>query len=230
MMGLVSRAVAKTAFEARRERHAMSRRLHWDNVYTTKRESEVSWFQQNPSVSLDLIAAAGATPASRIIDIGGGASRLVDALVEKGFRAVTVLDVSDAALAVAATRLGSRANEVRWIAADATSWEPQEQYDVWHDRAAFHFLTDEADRTAYVARLTRALRPGGHAIIATFAEDGPERCSGLPVQRHDAASLAGALGPAFELVETRRHAHATPWGSEQRFRFNLFRRAIQEAS
>jgi ubiquinone/menaquinone biosynthesis C-methylase UbiE len=153
----------------------------------------------------------------------------VDALVEKGFRAVTVLDISDAALTVARTRLGSRSDEVRWIAADVTSWEPQDEYDIWHDRAAFHFLADEADRAAYVARLTRVLRPAGHAIIATFAEDGPERCSGLPVQRYDAASLAGVLGPAFELVETRHHTHATPWGSEQRFRFNLFRRGIPKA-
>jgi ubiquinone/menaquinone biosynthesis C-methylase UbiE len=204
----------------------MSRRLHWDNVYTSKPEGEVSWFQESPTVSLDLIAATGATPVSRIIDIGGGASRLVDALVEKGFRAVTVLDISDAALTVARTRLGSRSDQVRWIAADVTSWEPQEQFDIWHDRAAFHFLTDEADRAAYVARLTRALRPGSHAIVATFAEDGPERCSGLPVRRYDAESLAGVLGPAFNLVETRRHTHATPWGSEQRFRFNLFRRGF----
>jgi SAM-dependent methyltransferase len=203
---------------------AVSRQLHWDNVYSTKRESEVSWFEESPAASLDLVAAAGATPASPIIDIGGGASRLVDALVEKGFRSVTVLDVSDAALIVARTRLGSRAGRARWIAADVTTWDPHEVYDVWHDRAAFHFLTEEGDRAAYVARLTQTLRPGGHAIIATFAEDGPERCSGLPVRRYDAQGLARTLGPAFRLVETRHYAHATPWGSEQRFRFNLFRR------
>jgi trans-aconitate methyltransferase len=168
---------------------------------------------------------AGATPRSAVIDIGGGASRFVDALVEMGFQAVTVLDLSEAAIAVAKARLGSRTYQVKWVVADVTTWEPQQVYDLWHDRAAFHFLTEEHDRTAYVARLIRAVTPGGHVIIATFAPDGPERCSGLPVVRYDAESLGRALGDAFELVETRRHEHMTPWGSEQRFQFSVFRRA-----
>ena len=203
-----------------------SRQTHWERVYTTKGEKEVSWFQENPAPSLDLIAKAGATTASAIIDVGGGASRLADALIERGFRAVTVLDLSQAALVAAKARLGSRADQVLWIVADVTVWEPQTAaYDVWHDRAAFHFLTKERDRAAYVVRLVKALKPGGHAIIGTFAPDGPDRCSGLPVARYDAQSLGRALGDPFELVETLRQEHRTPSGSEQRFQFSLFRRA-----
>ncbi len=200
-----------------------SRRAHWEGVYTSKGESDVSWFQDNPALSLELIAAIAPPPNAAIVDIGGGASRLVDRLVEKGFEAVTVLDLSGAALAAAKVRLGGRAAEVRWLVADATTWEPPQAYDIWHDRAAFHFLTAEPDRTAYVARLRRALKSGGHAIIATFAPDGPERCSGLPVVRYDAASLGRTLGREFELVDTRRQLHATPWGSTQSFQFSVFR-------
>ena len=168
------------------------------------------------------------TTASAVIDVGGGASRLVDALIEKGFRTVTVLDLSEAALAAAKARIGRRAErQVQWIVADVTVWEPRAAaYDVWHDRAAFHFLTEERDRTAYVARLTKAMKPGGHAIIGTFAPDGPDRCSGLPVARYDAQGLGRVLGDGFELVETLRHEHRTPAGSQQRFQFSLFRRAL----
>lgn len=200
-----------------------SRQTHWETVYTTKGESEVSWFQADPAVSLDLIAAAGATPASAIIDIGGGASRLVDHLVAGGFLDVSVLDLSEAALKAARARLGDRAEQVHWQAADVTQWEPLRAYDIWHDRAAFHFLTEEQDRVAYRACLMRALKGGGHAIIATFALDGPERCSGLPVVRYDAASLARTLGRDFDLIDTRSHAHATPSGATQSFQFSVFR-------
>jgi ubiquinone/menaquinone biosynthesis C-methylase UbiE len=199
-----------------------SRQAHWQNVYTKKGENEVSWFQENPAPSLELIAQIGATPASAIIDIGGGASRLVDNLIDRGFEDVTVLDLSEAALDAAKERLGSRAAQVHWIVADATVWEPPKSYDIWHDRAALHFLTEDRDRAAYVARLERALKVGGYAIIATFALDGPERCSGLPVMRYDPLSLGQTLGRTFQLVDTRRHAHATPWGTEQSFQFSLF--------
>jgi len=201
-----------------------SRQAHWQNVYTKKAENEVSWFQENPAPSLELIAQVGATPASAIIDIGGGASRLVDNLIDQDFEDVTVLDLSEAALEAAKARLGSRAAQVHWIVADATVWEPLKAYDIWHDRAAFHFLTEDRDRTAYVARLERALKIGGYAIIATFALDGPERCSGLSVVRYDPASLGQTLGGAFQLADTRRHSHATPWGSDQSFQFSVFRR------
>jgi SAM-dependent methyltransferase len=201
-----------------------SRQAHWQNVYMTKGENEVSWFQANPAPSLELMAQVGATPASAIIDIGGGASRLVDHLIDRGFEDVTVLDLSEAALEAAKTRLGERAARAHWIVADATVWEPLKACDIWHDRAAFHFLTEARDRAAYVARLERALKVGGYAIIATFAPDGPERCSGLPVVRYDPSSLGEVLGPAFQLVNSRRHSHATPWGSDQSFQFSVFRR------
>lgn len=205
----------------------VNRQAHWESVYTTKGENEVSWFQQSPAPSLDLIVQTGATRESAIIDIGGGASRLVDSLVEQGFEDVTVLDLSATALAAARSRLeshlGAGAESVNWIIADATTWEPARVYDIWHDRAAFHFLTDANDRAAYIARLGRGLRIGGHAIIATFAPDGPEKCSGLPVARYNSASLGQTLGAAFWLVHTERHEHATPWGSRQAFQFSVFR-------
>jgi len=201
-----------------------SRQAHWEGVYTKKGEKEVSWFQENPAPSLELIAQVGATHASAIIDIGGGASRLVDNLIDRGFEDVTVLDLSEAALEAARARMGHRAAQVHWIVADATVWEPVKAYDLWHDRAAFHFLTGDPERAAYVARLERALKVGGYAIIATFALDGPERCSGLPVVRYDPVGLGQTLGRAFQLVDTRQHAHATPWGSDQSFQFSVFRR------
>lgn len=200
-----------------------SRQAHWETVYTTKGEQKVSWIQETPVTSLELLAGVGATPSTRIIDIGGGASRLVDSLLERGFRAITVLDLSTAALETAKARLGAQAARVRWIVADATVWEPTESYDIWHDRAAFHFLTEAHDRAAYVARMKRALRVGGHAIIATFAPDGPARCSGLPIMRYDAETLGQTLGQGFELIETRRHTHATPLGTTQSFQFSVFR-------
>jgi len=202
----------------------ISRQAHWENVYTTKGENEVSWFQENPALSLELIEQAGAIPMSAIVDIGGGASRLVDRLIEKGFADITVLDLSGAALEAAKRRLGADAGRAQWVVADATIWEPAKQYDIWHDRAAFHFLTEEQDRAAYVARLTRGVKAGGHAIIGAFALDGPEQRSGLPVARYDSASLGRTFGPMFQLVRTIRHEHATPWGSQQVFQFSVFRR------
>lgn len=172
-------AILPSAVVKEQATQSESRQAHWEGVYTQKGENEVSWFQESPAPSLDLIVQVGATPASAIIDIGGGASRLVDNLVDGGFEDITVLDLSDAALQAAKARLGGRGSEIHWIVGDVTAWEPSRTYDVWHDRAAFHFLTEEDDRSAYVARLGRALKVGGYAIIATFALDGPERCSGL---------------------------------------------------
>jgi len=142
----------------------------------------------------------------------------------QGFASLTVLDLSEAALAKARARLGSDAAKVRWIAADVTNWQPDASYDIWHDRAAFHFLTEVDAQRAYVERLKLALKPGGHAIIATFALDGPEKCSGLPVARHSAETIAALLGPEFSLVDTRRHEHETPWGAMQKFQFSTFAR------
>lgn len=206
----------------------VGRRAHWEKVYTTKGEREVSWFQQDPAPSLELIALAGLAEGASIIDIGGGASRLVDILVERNIGQITVLDLSAAALDAARKRLkerlGDKAAGVQWVAADITSWEPTQTYDLWHDRAAFHFLTDPADRSAYVERLKKAVKRGGHVVIGTFAPDGPEKCSGLPIVRYDAASLSKMLGTDFKLIDARRHDHATPWGAVQRFQFSTFRR------
>ncbi|MCA1472756.1 class I SAM-dependent methyltransferase [Bradyrhizobium sp. IC3195] len=205
-------------------RATSDRSNHWDHVYATKGEAEVSWYQDSPAISLAMIRAAGSDRDTTIIDVGGGASRLVDALLQDGYRDIAVLDLSAHALAAAKKRIGPAASTVDWIVADATTWRPTRTYDVWHDRAAFHFLTDPRDRVAYVERLRSAVRPGGHVIIATFAPAGPEKCSGLPVQRHDSASLAAELGPEFKLVETRSETHHTPWHSTQAFQFSRFRR------
>jgi trans-aconitate methyltransferase len=202
----------------------LERQAHWENVYQTKGERDVSWFQENPTLSLDLIRATGVKARGSIIDIGGGASRLVDALLDAGFDAITVLDLSEKALVTSKARLGVRGAKVKWVAADVTTWEPSQIYDVWHDRAAFHFLTDPQDRAAYVRRVLRSVRPGGHVIIGTFAPDGPEQCSGLPVVRHDAASLSEILGRSFKLIERRNQAHQTPMGTIQQFQFTRFRR------
>ena len=200
------------------------RQAHWDNVYSTKSESEVSWFQETPVPSLELLALIDAQPDSAIVDIGGGASRLVDRLVSEGYEEVTVLDLSEAALAAAQTRIGSKAAHVKWEVADVTKWRPSKRYDVWHDRAAFHFLTSLSDQRSYVKQLRRALSWGGHVIMGTFAFDGPEKCSGLPVARHDAQSLLAALGSEFTLIDERRHEHVTPWGTTQHFQFSTFRK------
>lgn len=201
-----------------------STKTHWDAVYDTHDETEVSWFQDSPSPSLELIEALNPAGGAEIIDIGGGASRLVDGLLERGFGRVTVLDISSSALDLAALRLGRRASKAQWIVEDVTAWEPSRRFEIWHDRAAFHFLVEKSDRESYIARLKQALAPGGHAIIATFAADGPEKCSGLPVHRTDAEGLAKELGDGFVFLDSRRHDHATPGKSSQRFQFSVFQR------
>ncbi len=198
---------------------------HWENVYTTKADDSVSWFEQSPAISLELIAATGIKSAS-VIDIGGGASRLVDTLVAKGLNQVAVLDLSTHALNIAKSRMGNDAGVVEWFVADVTTWHPTHSYDVWHDRAAFHFLTEPAQQQAYRITLRAALNVGGIAIIGTFAPDGPERCSGLPVVRHNAASIANVLGGGFDLVSEYCHDHMTPSGSVQKFQFSTFRRTV----
>lgn len=202
----------------------LNRQAHWENVYRTKRERDVSWFQETPEVSLELIRATGAGIAASIIDIGGGASRLADALLDQGYRSIAVLDLSQQALATSRARLGARAAHVDWIVADVTAWQQTRTFDIWHDRAAFHFLTEPHDRLAYGECVRRVVRPGGHVIIGTFALDGPERCSGLPVARHDHATIAQVLGGSFRLAESRTDEHRTPGGAIQRFQFSRFRR------
>ena len=203
---------------------ASERQSHWQNVYLSKGEQQVSWTQADPQPSLGLIEKFAGSRDASIVDIGGGASRLVDALIADGFAAITVLDLSEAALQAAKARLGAQGASVRWVAADVTAWQPPQAFDIWHDRAAFHFLVDASDRAAYLERLRAGVKPGGHAIIATFAPDGPEKCSGLPVQRYDPESLASTIGPTFELVEQQPHRHVTPWGAAQSFQFSVLRR------
>lgn len=193
------------------------RHTHWQDVYRSKDESEVSWYQPLPGVSLDLIARSGLGPQARIVDVGGGASTLVDALLDRGFRNLTVLDIAEAALDRARVRLGERAAAVSWVAADVTVWRPSVPFDLWHDRAVFHFLTGDEERRAWRATLSAALRPGGQVILATFAPDGPERCSGLPVRRWSAGELEAAFAPQFTLAESLAEDHVTPAGKVQRF-------------
>jgi SAM-dependent methyltransferase len=197
---------------------------HWQTVFTTKAENEVSWYQPQPTVSLEMIAVAAPDKTSAIVDIGGGASTLADALIDRGYSDITVLDISEAALARSRARLGDRASTVDWVVADVTAWTPKRQWQVWHDRAAFHFLTDTERQDAYIAALTRATAPGAAAIIATFALDGPERCSGLPVQRYSPQTLADRLRADFELVSGAAENHITPAGAVQRFSYTLLRR------
>jgi SAM-dependent methyltransferase len=198
-------------------------RRHWDEAYVRKGETGVSWFEETPTVSLDLIKALPG-PKDSLIDVGGGASRLAVHALRLGFGHVAVLDLSGEAIARSQAAMGSEADRVEWIVADVTTWNPGRRYDVWHDRAAFHFLTDKADRAAYVETLDAALSDTGHAIIATFALDGPERCSGLPVQRYSPETLAATLGPRFTLVNSVRHEHQTPLGSTQAFQFSVLAR------
>lgn len=204
----------------------MAGKAHWEDVYTQKRPDEVSWFLETATQSLDLINAIAPQPSDAIIDVGGGASRLVDALLAAGFSDLSILDLSAAALKAAQDRLGDKASRVQWIEADITQVElTPVRYDIWHDRAVFHFMTTKEQRAAYKRNLTNALRPSGHVIIATFAENGPEKCSGLPVQRYSVEALSAELGPDFTLIKSCREAHRTPWGSVQEFIYCLFKRS-----
>jgi SAM-dependent methyltransferase len=203
----------------------VDRKAHWDGVYTTKPSTEVSWYQAEPTLSLALLREAGAGPTTTILDVGGGDSRLVDAALAEGLGRMTVLDLSGAALARARARLGTQADEVTWLEADVTQVElPARAFDIWHDRAVFHFLTTPEDRARYAAVVAAALRPGGTALLATFAPDGPTRCSGLEVARYTPEGLAAQLGDAFALVRGFGDLHHTPAGREQRFSVAVLRR------
>lgn len=191
---------------------------HWEKVYQTKQPDAVSWFQEHATRSLEIIHSIGASSDSNIIDVGGGASTLVDDLLHDGFKHVSVLDLSSGALEVARKRLGACGDSVSWIAGDIREVNlPEGTYDIWHDRAVFHFLTDPADRAAYVKQVMKSVKPGGHVIVATFAPDGPEQCSGLPVARYAPDQLHGEFGPSFQLLEHASEEHKTPWGSVQHF-------------
>jgi SAM-dependent methyltransferase len=194
---------------------------HWESVYGSKGDAEMSWTQAEPATSLALIA--GACSSGRVIDVGGGTSLLAARLLDRGY-AVTVLDISPAAIDRARQRLGGRVNEVGWTVADVTANPDLGTFDVWHDRAVFHFLTAAQDRAAYAALLARTVPLGGHAVIATFALDGPEKCSGLDVRRYDSGTLAAELGPRFRLLKSVPELHRTPWDAPQSFQYSLFER------
>jgi SAM-dependent methyltransferase len=196
---------------------------HWEQIYSTKNATEVSWYQQEPRISLEMIQAVAPDRRARILDVGGGASTLVDGLLAAGYRDLTVLDLSAAALEQARLRLGTSATKVQWIEANVLTATLAAPVDVWHDRAVFHFLTEAIDRRNYVEQVHRWVKPGGYVLVATFAEDGPERCSGLKTARYSADSLHAEFGEAFQLLENRREEHRTPTGGAQRFVYCLCR-------
>lgn len=204
----------------------LDRRAHWEEVYLEKEETRLSWHQDDPRQSFDLVTKV-CPRGGKVLDVGGGTSLLASRLTTSGHASVTVVDLSGAALRRAQERSDAVRSQIRWVVADVCgpSWPVEELVDVWHDRAVFHFLAAPEDRRRYVARASRSVRSGGHAVIATFALDGPEQCSGLPVQRYDAAALASAFAPEFTLVESQREVHTTPWNSQQAFVYVVLRRA-----
>ena len=201
----------------------MDRQAHWDSVYSNKSETEVSWYQAEPTLSLQLIRQYCPVGGS-VIDVGGGASVLIDRLVTADFNRLAVLDISPAALALSKARLGAEANRVQWLVGDVTQLTSVGKFGVWHDRAVFHFLTNPEDRWRYAQLASRTLPAGGHLILATFALDGPTRCSGLDVCRHDAPSAIRELGDSFSIVRDFRETHTTPWGNVQNFFYGVFKR------
>lgn len=197
---------------------------HWRQVYRAKRPDELSWYQASPDPSLAALERIGADPAMSIVDLGAGASTLADALLDRGWTDITLVDIAEPALETTRKRLGERAGNVRFEVADIRHWPPARTFDIWHDRAAFHFLTSPADRDAYRRALRAGTHSGSQVIIATFARDGPEMCSGLPVQRYDAGALAAELGAEFDLIDSWTETHVTPWGANQSFLWSAFTR------
>ena len=200
------------------------RRKHWEGVYTSKASTAVSWYQEIPDRSLELIDAAGVSLNDAIIDVGGGASTLVDHLLDAGYGDLTVLDLAETALDQSRERLGERADSVNWIVSEIVNFEPQRVYGLWHDRAVLHFLTDATDRERYVDVLRRALAPGGYAVIATFGPAGPLKCSGLEIRRYTVRMLEELLGAEFELQSHELANHRTPMGATQQFLYSCWTR------
>jgi len=203
----------------------MDRKEHWEGVYAQKLPTEVSWYQLRPEKSLELIRDTGLGREAAVIDVGGGASTLIDCLLADGYRHLTVLDISVKALEKAKQRLGRRAQEIAWIEADVTQANlPTASYEVWHDRAVFHFLTEPQDRKKYLDVLGQSLKPGGHVIMATFASDGPPRCSGLNVQRYSVEDLQRELGDRYRLIRSLAEVHKTPFETEKKFIYGHFQK------
>jgi SAM-dependent methyltransferase len=204
----------------------MDKTAHWENVYQTKCSTEVSWYEPVPKQSLDLILKTAGEMRGRVIDVGGGQSFLVDRLLDSGFRRVAVLDISSAAIEATQARLGERASQVEWMFADITRAASLGEFDIWHDRAAFHFITDPADRKRYMELLKRSLTIGGHFIVGTFAKGGPDKCSGLAICQYDADTMQAELGSSFEPVECSEYLHITPTGKPQLFFFGVFKHTV----
>jgi ubiquinone/menaquinone biosynthesis C-methylase UbiE len=205
----------------------MQSKDHWERVYSTKATNSVSWFQEHAETSLAIIRSTKVEKNAAIIDVGGGASTLVDDLLLSGYENLFVLDLSEVALAAAKKRIGDSAAKVRWLEADVTQVDfPAHEFDVWHDRAVFHFLTSPEDRAAYVAAVLRSVKSGGHVIVATFAEDGPSQCSGLPVARYSAEALHAEFGGSFALVQHSKETHHTPFGTNQQFIYCYCRKVV----
>jgi SAM-dependent methyltransferase len=204
----------------------MDRTSHWENVYQTKSSTEVSWYEPDPKQSLDLILEAAGEKRGRVIDVGGGQSFLVDRLLDSGFKQVAVLDISNAAIKATKARLGERDSQVKWMIADITESDSLGEFDIWHDRAVFHFITNSGDRKQYLELLKGTLPIGGHFVVGTFAVGGPEKCSGLPIQQYDANTMANALGPSFEMEKSGHCEHTTPSGKSQLFFFGTYRRVM----
>jgi 2-polyprenyl-3-methyl-5-hydroxy-6-metoxy-1,4-benzoquinol methylase len=212
--------VGTSAVGSKEESNIVDAKSHWDKVYRTKRPNEVSWYRPHLEVSLQLIEDAAPNRNPYIIDVGGGESTLVDDLLTRGYRNLSILDVSLTALDVAKERLGDRADMVNWLRGDVTTFAfTRHQYDVWHDRAVFHFLTESKERAAYVRQVAHAVKPGGHVIVATFGPKGPTKCSGLDVVRYDPSALHDEFGPSFQLVKHLTELHQTPAGSIQQFTY-----------
>lgn len=209
----------------------MGEKSHWENVYRTRPSDAVGWYQRDAGASRERIRRFAPNDDAAVIDVGGGASVLVDELLAAGYQQLTVLDLSEAALAQARARLGARAADVVWRQGDVLDASlSEEAFDVWHDRAVFHFLTDPAERDRYARQLDHAVRLGGHVVIGTFATDAPAQCSGLPVQRHSPDTLQAAFGSHLQLVDAGREIHITPSGIEQPFNWCVFRKGHRDAT
>ncbi len=200
------------------------RKKHWENIYQTKQINEVSWYQPTPGTSLELIKQFNLPDTAKIIDVGGGDSFLVDNLLDSGYSGITVLDISQAAIDRAKTRLGGRAKDVKWIVADAADFKPTEKYELWHDRAAFHFLTDEQEIRKYIETASKYINTGGVLILGTFSEAGPKKCSGIEIRQYSETTMTALLHGNFEKIECIRVDHKTPMGGIQNFLFCCFRK------
>ena len=205
-------------------------KCHWEKIYQEKGPAQVSWYQTKPSVSLDTILSTKIGLDEGIIDVGGGTSSLVNNLLKEGFKDITVLDISAKALQYAKERLGDKVQSVNWIESDVIKFQPSRQYTLWHDRAVFHFFTDPSHRKQYIEIMKKAIKSDGHVIIATFASDGPLKCSGLNVERYDPKKLSREIGKSFRFIKSIEEIHITPWHSEQKFIYSVFRKCSLEVN